>query len=59
MIYEGVLFILAFFFLSQVSHVSTECDYPMGQEARDAIEDEWAVSQVICRRLSGDFWALN
>ncbi|CAB1113975.1 unnamed protein product [Ectocarpus sp. CCAP 1310/34] len=35
---------LAFNF--QVSHVSTECDYPLGAEAKDMIEDEWAVSQV-------------
>ena len=32
--------------LTQVSHVSTECDYPLGAEAKDMIEDEWAVSQV-------------
>lgn len=31
---------------TQVSHVSTECDYPLGAEAKDMIEDEWAVSQV-------------
>jgi cytochrome b involved in lipid metabolism len=35
---------LAFNF--QVSHVSTECDYPNGDEAATTIEDEWAVSQV-------------
>ncbi|CAM9122099.1 unnamed protein product [Sphacelaria rigidula] len=35
---------LAFNF--QVSHVSTECDYPLGAEPKDMIEDEWAVSQV-------------
>lgn len=32
---------------TQVSHVSTECEYPLGAEAKDMIEDEWAVSQVI------------
>lgn len=26
--------------------MSTECDYPMGAEAKDMIEDEWAISQV-------------
>lgn len=31
----------------QVSHVSTECDYPLGQEAKASIQDEWAVSQVM------------
>ena len=31
---------------AQVSHVSTECEYPLGAEAKDMIEDEWAVSQV-------------
>lgn len=31
---------------AQVSHVSTECDYPLGVEAKDMIEDEWAVSQA-------------
>ncbi|OQR99376.1 Delta(5) fatty acid desaturase [Achlya hypogyna] len=35
---------LAFNF--QVSHVSTECGYPCGDEAKLALEDEWAVSQV-------------
>lgn len=33
-------------FARQVSHVSTECDYPLGVEPKDMIEDEWAVSQV-------------
>ena len=32
--------------VEQVSHVSTECDYPLGAEAKDFIEDEWAISQV-------------
>ncbi|KAF1790245.1 Fatty acid desaturase domain [Phytophthora cactorum] len=35
---------LAFNF--QVSHVSTACDYPGGDEEVSAIEDEWAISQV-------------
>lgn len=35
---------LAFNF--QVSHVSTECDYPGGDEPTAEIADEWAVSQV-------------
>ncbi|CAM9289432.1 unnamed protein product [Chrysoparadoxa australica] len=35
---------LAFNF--QVSHVSTECDYPLGDEASETIKDEWAVSQI-------------
>lgn len=35
---------LAFNF--QVSHVSTECDYPCGDEMTPEIADEWAVSQV-------------
>nr|AGS55977.1 delta-5 desaturase [Pythium aphanidermatum] len=35
---------LAFNF--QVSHVSTECDYPNGDEAAEEIKDEWAISQV-------------
>jgi fatty acid desaturase len=26
--------------------VSTECDYPLGEAAKDSIADEWAVSQV-------------
>lgn len=26
--------------------MSTACDYPLGAEAKDMIEDEWAVSQV-------------
>jgi hypothetical protein len=30
----------------QVSHVSTECDYPLGEKREDVIPDEWAVSQV-------------
>lgn len=34
------------FHVAQVSHVSTECDYPLGAEAKDMIEDSWAVSQV-------------
>lgn len=38
-----VVFLLC---MAQVSHVSTECDYPLGAEAKDMIEDEWAVSQV-------------
>lgn len=33
-------------FPTQVSHVSTECDYPLGESAKDQIPDEWAVSQV-------------
>ncbi|CAM9556494.1 unnamed protein product [Ascophyllum nodosum] len=49
---------LAFNF--QVSHVSTECDYPMGQEAKDAIEDEWAVSQVkSCVDYAHGSWAVT
>ncbi|KAF4032229.1 Fatty acid desaturase [Phytophthora infestans] len=35
---------LAFNF--QVSHVSTACDYPGGDEEVSAIEDEWAISQI-------------
>ena len=37
---------LAFNF--QVSHISTEADYPFGSESRnqDVCEDEWAVSQI-------------
>ncbi|CAM9114501.1 unnamed protein product [Discosporangium mesarthrocarpum] len=35
---------LAFNF--QVSHISTECDYPLGAEDKDVIDDEWAISQV-------------
>lgn len=35
----------------QVSHVSTECDYPLGAGAKDMIEDSWAVSQV-CWKIS-------
>ncbi|CAM9286217.1 unnamed protein product [Phaeothamnion confervicola] len=35
---------LAFNF--QVSHVSTECDYPLGATTADTIADEWAVSQI-------------
>ncbi|KAJ0405285.1 hypothetical protein ATCC90586_007324 [Pythium insidiosum] len=35
---------LAFNF--QVSHVSTECIYPNGEEAASEIDDEWAISQV-------------
>ncbi|TMW57330.1 hypothetical protein Poli38472_003255 [Pythium oligandrum] len=35
---------LAFNF--QVSHVSTECDYPLGDEPSAHIKDEWAISQV-------------
>jgi hypothetical protein len=31
---------------AQVSHVSTECDYPLGEKQEDVIPDEWAVSQV-------------
>eukprot|EP00953_Heterococcus_sp_UTEX-ZZ885_P006027 3719-Heterococcus_DN1.PRE.2 len=30
---------------SGVSHVSTECDYPLGEKREDVIPDEWAVSQ--------------
>jgi len=35
---------LAFNF--QVSHVSTACVYPLGDQKADSIVDEWAVSQV-------------
>ncbi|KAH9089809.1 hypothetical protein LEN26_018982 [Aphanomyces euteiches] len=35
---------LAFNF--QVSHVSTECTYPNGNEVKTNLDDEWAVSQV-------------
>lgn len=35
---------LAFNF--QVSHVSTECEYPNGTEAAETVPDEWAISQV-------------
>jgi fatty acid desaturase len=37
-------YFLAFNF--QVSHVSTECEYPLGEKNADAINDEWAVSQI-------------
>eukprot|EP00611_Tribonema_gayanum_P013836 TRINITY_DN25059_c0_g1_i1.p1 TRINITY_DN25059_c0_g1~~TRINITY_DN25059_c0_g1_i1.p1 ORF type:complete len:507 (-),score=108.53 TRINITY_DN25059_c0_g1_i1:413-1861(-) len=37
-------YFLAFNF--QVSHVSTECEYPLGEKHSEAISDEWAVSQV-------------
>lgn len=42
-------FRLTVFTCMQVSHVSTECDYPLGAEAKDMVEDEWAVSQVRVR----------
>jgi len=56
--YESLAMYLTFFFVAefmtgyflafnfQVSHVSTECDYPNGEEKTDEISDEWAVSQV-------------
>jgi hypothetical protein len=40
-------YFLAFNF--QVSHVSSECDYPLGDKPQDQIADEWAVSQVRSR----------
>lgn len=33
--------------------MSTECDYPLGAEAKDMIEDEWAVSQVCAVETRG------
>mmetsp|Transcript_3131 Transcript_3131/g.4816 ORF Transcript_3131/g.4816 Transcript_3131/m.4816 type:complete len:480 (-) Transcript_3131:30-1469(-) len=35
---------LAFNF--QVSHVSTECEYPLGEASDNLVNDEWAISQV-------------
>jgi hypothetical protein len=44
---------LAFNF--QVSHVSTHCDYPIGNKQTPTIADEWAVSQVCGGRLLSPF----
>lgn len=48
----GVFFLAEFMtgwylaFNFQVSHVSTECDYPLGDQTGPQVNDEWAISQV-------------